>query len=73
MDITHYGGRIYLTLIDWAVTVCCLASPATSSKCKASIIPQLEAVFYERGAPGDLLTENDNSFRIKQFAELPKQ
>ncbi|KRX74329.1 hypothetical protein T4E_4612, partial [Trichinella pseudospiralis] len=31
--------------------------------CSANVTEQLEAVFYERGAPEELLTDNDTAFR----------
>ncbi|KFD62490.1 hypothetical protein M514_25340 [Trichuris suis] len=33
-------------------------------------VPELETVFYERGAPEELLTDNDTAFRSKAFAQL---
>uniref|UniRef100_A0A5S6QKJ0 Integrase catalytic domain-containing protein n=1 Tax=Trichuris muris TaxID=70415 RepID=A0A5S6QKJ0_TRIMR len=62
MDIIHFRGRIYLTLID------CGASRYAiwrSLKChsSAAVGEQLESIFCERGAPEELLTDNDTAFR----------
>ncbi|KRX63923.1 hypothetical protein T09_810 [Trichinella sp. T9] len=61
MDITHVRGRPYLTLID------CRPSRFAVWRrlrvhCSAIVIEQLEAVFYERGAPEELLTDDDTAF-----------
>ena len=69
MDITHYRGQHYLTLID------CGPSRFTvwrrirlqTSEC---VMEQLESVFWERGAPEEILTDNDTAFRSRKFAEF---
>ena len=71
MDVTHVNGCHYLTLID--------CGPSRFAVCRrlrrqdtASVIQQLELVFFERGAPAELLTDNDTAFRsaaFKRFAE----
>lgn len=37
------------------------------------MIKQLEAVFYERGAPDEFLTNNDTAFRRRMFADFAKK
>ncbi|KRY48687.1 hypothetical protein T03_11308 [Trichinella britovi] len=69
MDITHVRGRPYLTLID------CRPSRFAVWRrlrvhCSANVIEQLEAVFYERGAPEELLTDDDTAFRGRIFTEF---
>lgn len=69
MDVTHCNGNHYLTLIDCGPSrfaVWRRLRMQTSS----SIIGQLQAVFYERGAPEELLTDNDTAFRSKLFKEF---
>ena len=69
MDVTHLGGRHYLTLIDcgpsrfaiWRLLSCQDA---------ASIVRQLETVFYERGAPVELLTDNAMTFSRETFSRF---
>ena len=71
MDVTHVNGCNYLTIIDcgptrFAVWRCLQQQDADT------VIQQLELVFFERGAPVELLTDNDSPFRcgaFKQFAE----
>ena len=71
MDLTHVSGCHYLTLID-----CGPSRFAVWRRLRRqdtdSVIQQLELVFFERGAPVELLTDNDTAFRsaaFKQFAE----
>ena len=66
MDITHVNGIHYLTLID------CGPSRFTiwrrlSNQDSASVVNQLESIFSERGAPDQLLTDNDAAFRSDTF------
>jgi ribonuclease HI len=66
MDITHYSGSHFLTLIDHGPSRFSmwrrLASQDTSS-----VIRELEAIFYERGAPIELVVDNDTAFRSERF------
>ena len=71
MDVTHVNGGHYLTLIDCGPTRFvvwrCMQRQDTDS-----VIQQLESVFFERGPPVELLTDNDPDFRsgaFTQFAE----
>ncbi|KRX86345.1 hypothetical protein T4E_2355, partial [Trichinella pseudospiralis] len=38
--------------------------------CSGNVTEQLEAVFYERGAPEELLTDNDTAFRRRTSTEF---
>ena len=53
MDITHHGGRHYLTLIDCGASRFAIWRQLRLQTSE-SVIKQLEAVFYERGAPKEL-------------------
>ncbi|KFD60909.1 LOW QUALITY PROTEIN: hypothetical protein M514_26898 [Trichuris suis] len=69
MDVTHCGGQAYLTLIDSGpsrFTVWCPLKHHSS----AAVVDQLEAVFYERGAPEEILADNDTAFRSRLFTQL---
>lgn len=71
MDITHFNGRHYLSLVDCGPTRFTVWRRIRRQD-SASIIQQLEHVFFERGAPTELLTDNDTAFRsetFKRFAE----
>ena len=72
MDITHHGGRSYLTLIDYGPSQFAVWRPLRL-KTSVSVINQLEGVFFERGAPTELLTDNDAAFCSKMFAEFARQ
>ena len=69
MDITHYRGKSYLTLIDCGPSRFAIWRPLRLQTSE-NIIEQLEAVFYERGAPDEILTDNDTAFRSKLFARF---
>lgn len=69
MDVTHYGGKSYMTLIDCGPSRFSLWRPL-KLQTSASIIQQLEAVFFEQGAPEELLTDNDTAFRSKMFTDF---
>ena len=64
MDITHYEGRHYLTLVDCGplrFSVWRLLRLQTT----ACVTEQLETIFCE-----ELLTDNDTVFRSRRFAEF---
>ena len=66
-DITHYQGQSFLSVIDCGPSRFCLWRPLRRSD-SASIVAQLEQVFSERGAPEELLLDNDTAFRSREFA-----
>ncbi|OUC49314.1 integrase core domain protein, partial [Trichinella nativa] len=69
MDVTHVRGRPYLTLIDCGPSRFAVWR-RLRVQCSANVTEQLEAVFYERGAPEELLTDNDTAFRGRIFTEF---
>ncbi|KRZ93227.1 putative Pol polyprotein [Trichinella sp. T8] len=69
MDITHVKGRPYLTIIDCGPSRFAVWR-RLRVHCSANVIEQLEAVFYERGTPEELLTDNDTAFRGRIFTEF---
>ena len=71
MDVTHVNGCHYLTLIDCGPTRFAVWRRLERQDTD-SVIQQLEWVFFERGAPVELLKDNDPAFRsgaFTQFAE----
>ena len=66
MDITHYGGKHFLSLIDCGPSRFAMWRPI---RCQDSgtVARQLEAVFYERGPPNEILTDNDTAFTSRSF------
>ena len=69
MDVTHLGGRHYLTLIDCGPSRFAIWRPL-SCQDAASIVWQLETVFCERGAPVELLTDNATTFSGETFSRF---
>ena len=72
MDVTHCGGRHYLTLIDCGPSRFAVWRQLRLQTSE-SVIKELETVFYERGAPEELLTDNDTAFRSRAFAEFARR
>lgn len=72
MDITHYKGRSYLTLIDCGPSRFAIWRHLRLQT-SACVIEQLEAVFCERGAPEELLTDNDTAFRSRMFVHFAER
>uniref|UniRef100_A0A5S6QCI9 Integrase catalytic domain-containing protein n=1 Tax=Trichuris muris TaxID=70415 RepID=A0A5S6QCI9_TRIMR len=72
MDITHFRGSIYLTLIDCGPSRYAIWWPLKYHSSTA-VSEQLESIFGERGAPEELLTHNDTAFRSKVFDDLVKK
>ena len=66
MDITHYGSQHFLMLIDSGPSRFAVWRPLLRQD-STSIIRQLESVFYERGPPEEILTDNNTAFHSKQF------
>ena len=66
MDITHCNGAHFLMVIDcgpaWFAIWRCL--PRQDATC---VINQLKALFYERGLPTEILTDNDTAFWSSLF------
>ena len=69
MDITHYQGTHFLSLIDHGPSRFAVWRPLRRQD-SASVVQQLENVFCERGAPSELLTDNDTAFRSRVFQEF---
>ena len=72
MDITHCGGWHYLTLINCGPSRFAVWHELRLQTSE-SVIKQLEAVFYERGAPEQILTNNNTAFRGQMFADFMKR
>ena len=72
MDITHCGGQHYLTLIDCGPSRFAIwrRLRMQTSEC---VIERLNEIFWERGAPEEILTDNDTAFRSHKFAEFARQ
>ena len=69
MDITHYQGRHYLSLIDCGASRFSIWRRLRRQDA-ASVVSHQESPFCERGAPGDMLVDNDTAFRSKVFRDF---
>ena len=67
IDITHFQGRAYLTVVDCGPSRFSLWRPLRQTD-TASVLDELGQIFYERGAPAELLGDNDTAFRSRSFA-----
>ena len=72
MDITHVNGCHYLTLIDCGPTRFAVWRRLRQQD-TASVIEQLELLFWERGAPAEMLTDNDTAFRSGAFTRFAER
>ena len=66
IDITHYLGRAYLSLVDCGPSRFCMWRQLHRPDAD-NVVDHLEQVFYERGAPVELLSDNDTVFRGRRF------
>ena len=71
MDVTHLEGRHYLTLIDCGPSRFAIWKPLLCQD-STNIVQQLETVFYERGAPVEVLTDNATTFSGETFSKFPE-
>lgn len=72
MDITHYNGHHFLTLIDCGPSRFAIWRLLRRQD-NVSVIEQLEQVFFERGPPQEILTDNDSAFRSESFRNFSEQ
>ena len=62
MDITHYGSQHFLTLIDCRPMRFAIWCPLVRQ-----VIRELESIFYERGPPEEILTDDNTAFCSMEF------
>ena len=62
MDVTHFRGRLYLTLVDCGPSRYAIWRELRHSDA-GEIVRHLETIFLERGAPAEILTDNATEFR----------
>lgn len=72
MDITHYGRVSYLTLIDCGPSRFTIWRPLKRHSTVA-VTQVLQSVFLERGAPEEILTDNDAAFRSAEFRDFARK
>ncbi|XP_065657970.1 uncharacterized protein LOC136082493 [Hydra vulgaris] len=67
MDITHYGTDKFLSLIDCGPSKYALWRQLSSSYGSLAIVRILRLIFRERGAPSEILTDNEPTFKTKEI------
>ena len=66
IDITHYQNRSYLTIIDCGPSRFSLWRQLRRPDADC-VVEHLEQAFFERGAPVELLSDNDTVIRGRRF------
>ena len=66
MDIMHYGAHHFLTLTDCGLS-CFSIWRQLARQDSASVIRQLETLYFERGPPHKLLKDNHTAFCSREF------
>ena len=66
MDITHCNGAHFLTVIDCGPARLAIWRQLPRQDA-TSVINQLRVLFYERGLPTEILTDNDTAFQSSLF------
>ena len=67
LDVTHHRKRHYLTITDCGPSRFSIWKQLRRLDSNA-VIEHLEEVFFERGAPLELLLDNGTAFRSREFA-----
>ncbi|KAG1698821.1 Gamma-glutamylcyclotransferase [Nymphon striatum] len=71
VDVTHYGAKHYLSMVDCGPSRFAIWR-RLSSETAASIIAQLQGIVIERGPCDEFLLDNSTAFRsaaVEQFAD----
>lgn len=71
VDVTHFGRKRFLTLIDCGPSRFAIWREIESESA-ASIVRHLEEVFRERGPPDEVLMDNGTAFRSYSVAKMCK-
>ena len=66
MDIAEYRGQSFLTVIDCGPSRFAVWRPLRW-KTSAAVVTELRSIFFERGAPEEILLDNDPAFRSRRF------
>ena len=69
IDVTHYGQKLFLSMIDCGPSRFAIWRELPREN-TVNIISELEAVFCERGPPREVLLDNSTVFRGKVFGEF---
>ncbi|XP_043237710.1 uncharacterized protein LOC122389602 [Amphibalanus amphitrite] len=66
IDVTEYRGRLYLTIIDCGPSRFTIWRPLRL-KTSSVLVAELRSILLERGAPDEILLDNDPVFRSRRF------
>jgi ribonuclease HI len=69
VDVTHYRGRSYLSMVDCGPSRFAIWREV-AAECAASIVRNLDQVFRERGPVEEVLVDNSTTFHSQAVAEL---
>lgn len=69
IDVTKYNDRKYLSLIDCGPSRFAIWKEI-GDESSYSISPVIDSIFFERGAPSELLVDNYTTFYSKEFVEV---
>ena len=69
IDITHHGRNLYLSVVDCGPSRFSLWRLLRRGD-SAHVVEQLHAIFNERGAPEEILADNDTAFRSRVSASF---
>ena len=69
MDVTHFNGKHYLTLIDCGPSRFTLWRELRCEDCE-TVMQLLTQVFCEHGPPREILTDNATIFRSQKFEDF---
>ena len=67
IDITHHQRGLYLSVVDCGPSRFSLWRPLRRAD-SAHVTEELHRIFNERGAPEEILADNDTAFRSRAFA-----
>ena len=67
IDITHFRGQLYLTVVDCGSSRFSLWRRLRRGD-TAHVVDDLDQIFSERGAAAEILADNDTAFRSRDFA-----
>lgn len=72
LDVTHFRGRMYLTVVDCGPSRFALWREVASENAR-EICGHMTQIFLERGPPDEVLMDNSTAFRSFQFADVCRE
>ncbi|KAK3879159.1 hypothetical protein Pcinc_016253 [Petrolisthes cinctipes] len=72
LDVTHFQGRAYLTVVDCGLSRFAVWREVASENAR-EICGHMTQIILERGPPDEVLMDNSTAFRSHQFAEACRE